>query len=86
MKDWTQKLLNFLKCYLIDVFTVSAFYCESDDIMLSLCGIGRVCIHMNNFSSKTARPSDMLFFFKDTLSNEDEKLFKACKSVRFSVC
>ena len=24
----------------------------------------------------------MLFFLKDTLSIEDEKLFKACKSVR----
>ena len=28
----------------------------------------------------------MLFVFKDTLSIEDEKLFKACKSVWSSVC
>ena len=32
--------------------------CESADIMASLCGIRRV----NNFSSKTTRPRDMLFF------------------------
>ena len=31
-------------------------------------------------------PRDMLFFLKDTLSIEDEKLFKACKSVCSSVC
>ena len=31
---------------------------------------------MNNFFSKTTRPRDMLFFLKDTLSIEDEKLFK----------
>ena len=41
---------------------------------------------VNIFSSKTTRPRDMLFFLKDTLSIEDEKLFKACKSVCSSVC
>ena len=57
--------------------------CQSADIMLSLCGVG-VCV--NNFSSKTTRPRDMLFSLKDILSIEDEKLFKACKSVCSSVC
>ena len=51
--------------------------------MLSLCGVG---VRVNNFFSKTTRPRDMLFFLKDTLSIEDEKLFKACKSVCSSVC
>ena len=46
--------------------------------MSSLCGVG---VRVNNFFSKTTRPRDMLFFLKDTLSIEDEKLFKACKSV-----
>ena len=50
------------------------------DIMSSLCGVG-VRVRVNNFSSKTTRPRDVLFFLKDTLSIEDEKLFKACKSV-----
>ena len=55
--------------------------------MSSLCGMGaRVCVRLNNFSSKTTRPRDMLFFLKDTLSIEDEKLFKACKPVCSSVC
>ena len=54
--------------------------CQSADIMSSLCGVG-VRIRVNNFFSKTTRPRDMLFFLKDTLSIEDEKLFKACKSV-----
>ena len=48
--------------------------------MSSLCGVG-VRVRVNNFFSKTTRPRDMLFFLKDTLSIEDEKLFKACKSV-----
>ena len=69
--------------------------CQSADIMSSLCGVGvrvrvrvrvRVHVRVNNFFSKTTRPRDMLFFLKDTLSIEDEKLFKACKSVCSSVC
>ena len=58
--------------------------CQSADIMSSLCGVGvRVRVRVNYFSSKTTRPRDMLFFLKDTLSIEDEKLFKACNlSVR----
>ena len=59
--------------------------CQSADIMSSLCGVG-VRVRVNNFFSKTTRPRDMLFFFKDTLSIEDENLFKACKSVCSSVC
>ena len=61
--------------------------CQSAGIMSSLCGVGvRVHVRVNNFSSKTTRPRDVLFFLKDTLSIEDEKLFKACKSVCSSVC
>ena len=59
--------------------------CQSADIMSSLCGVG-VRVRVNNFFSKTTRPRDMLFFLKDTLSIEDEKLFKECKSVCSSVC
>ena len=59
--------------------------CQSADIMSSLCGVG-VRVRVNNFFSKTTRPREMLFFLKDTLSIEDEKLFKACKSVCSSVC
>ena len=59
--------------------------CQLADIMSSLCGVG-VRVRVNNFFSKTTRPRDMLFFLKDTLSIEDEKLFKACKSVCSSVC
>ena len=59
--------------------------CQSADIMSSLCGVG-VRVRVNNFFSKTTRPRDMLFFLKHTLSIEDEKLFKACKSVCSSVC
>ena len=61
------------------------FLCQSADIMSSLCGVG-VRVRVNNFSSKTTRPRDVLFFLKDTLSIEDEKVFKASKSVCSSVC
>ena len=69
---------------------MSSFFCSSKSdgvFMSSLCGVV-VCVRvrMNNYSSKTTRPRDMLFCFKDTLSIEDEKLFKACKSVCLSVC
>ena len=65
--------------HLLDTVFMSA------DIMSSLCGVG-VRVRVNNFFSKTTRPRDMLFFLKDTLSIEDEKVFKACKSVCSSVC
>ena len=52
----------------------------SADIMASLCSVC-VGIHVNNFFSKSTRPRDMLFFLKDTLCIEDEKVFKACRSV-----
>ena len=45
--------------------------------MLSLCSTG---VGLNNFS-KTTRPREKLYFLLDTLSIEDEKIFKACKSV-----
>ena len=70
-----------------DMLFLCQLTCQSADIMSSLCGVGvRVRVHVNNFFSKTTRPRDMLFFLKDTLSIEDEKLFKACKSVCSSVC
>ena len=71
-------------CSICDGF-LCQLTCQSADIMSSLCGVG-VRVRVNNFFSKTTRPRDMLFFFKDTLSIEDEKLFKACKSVCSSVC
>ena len=37
--------------------------CQSADIMSSLCGIG-VRVRVNNFSSKTIMPRDMLFILK----------------------
>ena len=84
-----------LHCSVADVKVVSVealqciflcqLTCQSADIMSSLCGVG-VRVRMNNFFSKTTRPRDMLFFLKDTLSIEDEKVFKACKSVCPSVC
>ena len=71
----------------LDLTFLCQLTCQSADIMSSLCGVGvRVRVRVNNFSSKTTRPRDVLFFFKDTLSIEDEKLFKACKSVCSSVC
>ena len=37
--------------------------CQSADIMSSLCGVGvRARVRVNNFSSKTTRPRDVLFF------------------------
>ena len=80
----TQFLSNKLFIYFLCQLT-----CQSADIMSSLCGMGvraRVRVRVNNFSSKTTRPRDVLFFLKDTLSIEDEKSFKACKSVCSSVC
>ena len=78
-----------LKCIFLfcDKYTIflCQLTCQSADIILSLCGVG-VRVRVNNFFSKTTRPRDMLFFLKDTLSIEDEKLFKACKSVCSSVC
>ena len=56
--------------------------CQSADIMSSLCGVG---VRVNNFFSKTTRPRDMLFFLKDTLSIEDEKLFQGMQICLF-VC
>ena len=52
------------------------------DIMLSLCGIG---VYVNT-SPKVQGLETCCFFLKDTLSIEDEKLFKACKSACSSVC
>ena len=83
------KLSQFLRA--IAETSLSDLSCELGNIpnifMSSLCGVGvRVRVRVNNFSSKTTRPRDVLFFLKDTLSIEDEKLFKACKSVCSSVC
>ena len=79
-----------IKCPLLDACLYLGERGESGSagshiFMSSLCGVG-VRVRVNNFSSKTTRPRDVLFFLKDTLSIEDEKLFKACKSVCSSVC
>ena len=48
------------------------------NIMASFFGVHlHVCV--NNFS-KSTRPRDMPFLLKDTLTFEDEKVFKACSS------
>ena len=44
-----------------------------------------ICIHILMNNSKSTRPRDMLLHLKDTLSIEDDKLFKACISVCSSV-
>ena len=49
------------------------------DIMASLR------VRVNIFSSKTTRQRHAGFFLKDTLTIEDDKLLKACKSVCLSV-
>ena len=82
-------IICVLLCYPVSIMSqlLSTGCPISYFIMSSLCGVGvRVRIRVNNFSSKTTRPRDVLFFLKDTLSIEDEKLFKACKSVCSSVC
>ena len=33
----------------------------------------RICVHMNNFSSNSTRPKDMLLLLKDSLSMENDK-------------
>ena len=68
-----------------NVFFLCQLTCQSADIMSSLCGV-YVQVRVSNFSSKTTRPRDMLFFLKDTLSIEDANMFKACRSVFLSVC
>ena len=44
-----------------------------NDIIPLLCSI-RICVHVNNFSSKSTRPRDMLFLLKDTLFIKDESI------------
>ena len=48
--------------------------------MSSLCGVG-VRVRVNNFFSKTTSARDMQFFLNESLPIEDEKLFKAFRSV-----
>ena len=64
-------------------FLTNSFYDKSAD-MASLCGVCicvRVSVGVNNLFSKSTSPRDMLFFLKDNLSIEDEKVFKVCRSV-----
>ena len=72
--------LDLVLDLLIGQHLILFFLCQ----LLSLCSVG-LCIRVNNFSSKTTRPRDMLFFYKDTLTIVDEKLFEARKSVCLSV-
>ena len=58
----------------------------SGDIMASLGGVHvHVGVCVNNFSDESTKPRDMLFVVKDTLSIEDDKLFKASRSVHLFV-
>ena len=59
LHDPPTQLPSFLPLFLCQLT------CQSADIMSSLCGV-----RVNNFSSKTTRPRDVLFFLKDTLSIE----------------
>ena len=69
--------------FLIIFYELHLLTCQSADILASLCG---VCVRVRVIDfSKTTRPRDMLLILKDTLSIEDENLFKACRSVRSSV-
>ena len=54
--------------------------------MSSLCGVGvRERVRVNNFSSRTTGPRDVLFFLKDTLSIEDENCSRHA-NLSSSVC
>ena len=57
----------------------------SADLLCHLSAVSAYASCMNNFSSKSTRPSDMLLLLKDTLSIEDDKVFKACRSVCLQV-
>ena len=91
IKGISDKIL--FTAFFLQIFTVRyMFHNKANAVLIniyvfmsSLCGVG-VRVRVSNFFSKTTRPRDMLFFLKDTLSIEDEKLFKACKSVCSSVC
>ena len=52
-------------------------YRLTSDIMASYSAVS---VGVNNFSKRT-RPRDILLLLKDTLSIEDDKLSKACRSV-----
>ena len=66
-------ILPYIEQKVMFTYFLCQLTCQSA-IMSSLSGVG---VRVNNFFSKTTRPRDMLFFLKDTLSIEDEKLFKA---------
>ena len=53
----------------------------SADLTLWHHSTASVSAYMNNLFYKNTRPRDMLILLKDTLSNEDEKLFKTSRSV-----
>ena len=55
-------ILNTVLVYFHRLIFLCQLTGQSADIMASLCGV-RVCIRMNNFSSITTRPRDMLFFW-----------------------
>ena len=71
----------FMYFFLNVMYNITAYH-----IMALLCGVHiRVHVRVSNFSSKTTTPRDMLFLLRDTLTIEDDKLFKACRSVHLSV-
>ena len=84
MSDCLGKFSHFIQ-YLLHSRFLCQLTCQSADIMSSLRR-GRTRPREQLLLQKTTRPRDMLFFLKDTLSIEDENLFKACKSVCSSVC
>ena len=79
-------IVNAVSVVFIHLVLLCQLICQSADLMASLCSIFvRIGVHVNNFSSKSIRPRDMLLPLKDTLFIKDEKLFKACRSVHSSV-
>ena len=58
----------------VNIYLFPKLLIQSADIMVSVCDV-HVGVHVNNFSKVS----------RDTLSNKDENLLKACRSVYSSV-
>ena len=78
--------MQTILAYTPNVLPENMLICYFYIIMSSLCGVYiHLRVRMSDFSSKTTRPRDRLFFLKDTLSIEDEKLFQGMQICLF-VC
>ena len=89
MNNFSLKRCTKLNTKVLYTFFLCQLTCQSADIMSSLCGVCvRVCVRVrvNDFFSKTTSARDVQFFLNESLSSWHEKLFKAFRSVRPSVC